>query len=125
MEENKFAESFLDFSGMPESMEELLKGKENHGLQANQALYAALWKETYGNEDVYLHENGSMVFTDMALYDQAQALWHQNERVIRFTNDQGFRFCVDYHPSIHSYSCYGYYTLTEQEARTLNALLGI
>ena len=28
MEENKFAESFLDFSGMPESMEELLKGKE-------------------------------------------------------------------------------------------------
>ncbi len=28
MEENKFAESFLDFSGMPESMEELLNGKE-------------------------------------------------------------------------------------------------
>jgi len=31
MEENKFAESFLDFSGMPESMEELLKGKEEVG----------------------------------------------------------------------------------------------
>ncbi|MCI5779478.1 MAG: 30S ribosomal protein S1 [Lentisphaeria bacterium] len=31
MEENKFAESFLDFSGMPESMEELLKGKEGAG----------------------------------------------------------------------------------------------
>jgi len=28
MEDNKFVESFLDFSGMPESMEELLKGKE-------------------------------------------------------------------------------------------------
>ena len=29
MEENKFAESFLDFSGMPESMEELLNGQES------------------------------------------------------------------------------------------------
>ena len=31
MEENKFAESFLDFSNMPESMEELLKGKDGAG----------------------------------------------------------------------------------------------
>ena len=31
MQENKFAESFLDFSDMPESMEELLKGKEEVG----------------------------------------------------------------------------------------------
>ena len=31
MQENNFVESFLDFSGMPESMEELLKGKEEVG----------------------------------------------------------------------------------------------
>ncbi len=31
MEENKFAESFLDFSGMPESMEDLLNGQEGAG----------------------------------------------------------------------------------------------
>ena len=31
MQEQNFAESFLDFSGMPESMEELLKGKEEVG----------------------------------------------------------------------------------------------
>ena len=31
MQENNFVESFIDFSGMPESMEELLKGKEEVG----------------------------------------------------------------------------------------------
>ena len=31
MQEQNFAESFLDFSGMPDSMEELLKGKEEVG----------------------------------------------------------------------------------------------
>ena len=31
MQENNFAESFLDFGGMPESMEELLRGSENAG----------------------------------------------------------------------------------------------
>ena len=31
MEENKFAESFLDFSGMPESMEDLLNSQEGAG----------------------------------------------------------------------------------------------
>ena len=31
MEENKFAESFLDFSGMPESMEDLLNCQEGAG----------------------------------------------------------------------------------------------
>lgn len=104
---------------------DLLKGKENHGLQANEERYAALWKETYGNEDVYLHENGSMIYTDMALHDQAHALWHENERLLRFTTADGFRFYVDYNPSIRAFSGYGYYALTEEEAHIMNQLLGI
>lgn len=131
---------------------DIMKGKANIGLKEHEKLYAKLWYDTYGNDDVYYDEEvGSMIYREAQTeppepvtytdadgnevtyyesntedYDKAHALWGEGERVVTFTTDKGFEFYMNYRPSISTIGFYdGYYLLTEGEVEELNDLLGV
>jgi hypothetical protein len=131
----------------------ILSGTVNDGLEANERRFAQAWYDAYGNDDVhYSEEEGRCVFrtertadsivtwTDEAgntvtantnadahsIYDQAQALWTEGERLLRITTDKGFQLMLDYFPSIRTVICGdGYYLLSAEDAAALDALLQI
>ncbi len=130
----------------------ILADKTNIGMAENNRLYAELWRDTYGNDDVYYDEESGTVreknlpkegttytYTtedgvtvavevggDTTVGELKRALWHTGQRQIRLTTARGFYFTVTYTPSIGTFSVGdGYYPLTEAETRQMSALLGI
>ena len=62
----------------------------------------------------------------ITLYETAHALWSEGERLIRISTDKGFQTVIDYFPSINTFIWHnGYYELSADEAKELNALLQI
>ncbi|MBE6949450.1 MAG: hypothetical protein E7456_06345 [Ruminococcaceae bacterium] len=130
----------------------IMAGKENIGLKEHEKLFAQLWYDTYGNDDVYYDEaSGSMIYreaqenppkavtytdtdgnevtyyeSDTEDYDKAHALWGEGERVVTITTDRGFEFYMNFRPSVCTISFYdGYYILTENEAEDMNSFLDV
>ena len=106
------------------SIFELLFGKSNSGLEANERRFAQLWYDTYGNDDVsYSEESQGCVYKNVADIDKAQELWTNGECLIQITIDKGYQFYIDYFPSIRTFSCCnGYYELSPEEAAYLSTL---
>lgn len=106
---------------------QILLGKSNSGLEANERRFAQLWYDTWGNEDVYYSEQeGHCVYRTLDAVERAQDLWTEGERVIWMINNQGYQLTIDYFPSIRTFICGdGYYELSEEEAQALNTLLNI
>lgn len=133
----------------------LLGGKENIGMEEHNRLFALLWQEVYGNDDVYYDESDGTVhyrsgltgepqthtYTDAEgneitevepdtvfeeIYETAHALWSQGERVVWFTTDKGFEFYLIFNPAIGTFSTHnGYYCMTSAEVAQMKALLEI
>lgn len=106
---------------------QILFGKSNSGLEANERRFAQLWYDTWGNEDVYYNEQeGCCAYRTLDAVERAQNLWTEGERVISIINNQGYQLMIDYFPSIRTFICGdGYYELSEEEAQALNTLLNI
>lgn len=110
-----------------EAILNILSGKVNHGLEANERRFAQAWYDTYGNDGIhYSEEHGHCVARETSLWDKAHELWNEGERIIRITTERGFRLTVDYHPAVRVFSCGdSYYDLSAEEVETLSALLQI
>ncbi len=130
----------------------ILAGRTNIGMAENNRLYANLWQDTYGNDDIYYDEESGTVrekniptegktytYTtedgvtvavevngNTDVYELKSALFHTGQCQIRITTARGFYFTVTYTPSIRTCSVgNGYYPLAESEAARMNALLQI
>lgn len=135
-----------------ESVFEILSGKTNSGLEANERRFAQAWYDAYGNDDVYYsEENGHCMFREVFsdeeattytddegntivqgpvnktnLHDKASALWTKGECIIQITTERGYQLTIDYFPSIRTFICgNGYYELSASDAEALNQLLQI
>lgn len=100
----------------------VMAGKKNIGLEENERRYEALWKDTYGNDDVY-YDGESMAYKTTDDVELAEKLWHKGERDIRFTTEKGYQFYAVYEPQIKTFECYGFYPVSDQEVEELNRLL--
>lgn len=109
------------------SVLEILSGKTNGGLEANERRFAQAWHDAYGNDDVYYsEEDGCCRFREEHAGEKAAELWTKNERIIRITTERGYRLTIDYFPSVRSFvSGNGYYELSAADAEALNRLLEI
>lgn len=129
----------------------ILSGKINHGLEANERLFAQAWYDAYGNDDVYYsEEDGHCVYRvisyeelitytddkgntvvqenskDTTISDKAHELWNERERIIQITTNRWFSLTIDYFPAVHVFVCGdGYYELSSDEVELLNSLLQI
>lgn len=107
----------------------VLVGKTDMGLQAHNQRLADVWKETYGNEDVYCDGETMHYGSDPAEYDrlsdQAHALWGEGEMVVWLETECGFRFYFLFVPSTNAISGFGYYPLSPEETDGLVRLLAI
>lgn len=110
-----------------EAIFEILSGKTNSGLEANERRFAQAWYDAYGNDNVFYSEAvGHCVYRETEFSDQAHALWQKDERIIRITTANGYRIDIDYFPSIRTFQFGdGYYDLSDIDAETLNQLLQI
>ena len=108
------------------SLCDILTDKENMGLAAHEKRYAALWKETMGNEDVFYSEDTGMVYTNDLTPDDTAPVWHKDQRIVTIHADNGFSLQFTYNPSISTFA-WGdeYFPLTEEEIASLNEILGI
>ena len=130
----------------------ILADKTNIGMAENNRLYANLWQDTYGNDDIYYDEESGTVreknipkegtaytYTtadgvtiaveirdDAEIEELKSALWHTGQCQIRIMTARGFYFAVTYTPSIRTCSVGdGYYRLSEAESARMNTLLKI
>ncbi|MBQ8748075.1 MAG: hypothetical protein IJZ08_09465 [Clostridia bacterium] len=130
----------------------ILADKTNIGMAENNRLYANLWQDTYGNDDIYYDEESGTVreknipterktytYTtedgvtvavevngNTDVYELKSALFHTGQRQILIATDRGFYFTVTYTPSIRTCSVGdGYYRLSEAESARMNTLLKI
>lgn len=130
----------------------ILADKTNIGMAENNRLYAKLWQDTYGNDDIYYDEESGTVreknipkegtaytyttedgvtvaveVSDDAEFEELKsALWHTGQCQIRIMTARGFYFTVTYTPSIRTCSVGdGYYRLSEAETARMNDLLKI
>lgn len=103
----------------------LFSGKVNHGLEANERLFAQAWHDAYGNDDIhYSEESGTCVAKEISLFDKAHELWSEGERIIQITTNRGFRLTIDYFPAVRVFACGdGYYEFSVNEVESLNSLL--
>ena len=142
----------VEDASVTEAIFEILSGKSNIGLKANERRFAQAWYDVYGNDDVYYSEEaGHCVYRstlsdeetttytddegntvvqnstqDTSIYDKAHELWTVGERVIEITTTKGYQLTIDYFPSIRVFICAnGYYELSAADAETLNQLLQI
>ncbi len=100
----------------------LLSGKTDIGMQANNERYAKLWQDIYGNNAVS-YDGESFYYSDEVDYDAVHEFWHENQRVLWLTTERGFRFLMQYNPSVQTMECFGYYDLEKEEIAVLNELL--
>ena len=142
----------VEDASVTERIFEILSGKSNIGLEANEQRFAQAWYDAYGNDDVYYSEEaGHCVYRstpsdeepttytddegntvvqnstqDTSLYDKAHELWTVGERVIEITTTKGYQLTIDYFPSIRVFICAnGYYELSDTDVEALNQLLQI
>lgn len=142
----------VEDASVTERIFEILSGKSNIGLEANERRFAQAWYDAYGNDDVYYSEEAghcvyrstpsdeeSTTYTDdkgntvvqnstqdTSLYDKAHELWTVGERVIEITTTKGYQLTIDYFPSIRVFICAnGYYELSDTDVEALNQLLQI
>lgn len=142
----------VEDASVTEAIFEILSGKSNIGLEANERRFAQAWYDAYGNDDVYYSEEaGHCVYRsvssdeepttytddegntvmqnstqDTSLYDKAHELWTKGERLIEITTTKGYQLTIDYFPSIRVFICAnGYYGLSDTDVEALNQLLQI
>lgn len=142
----------VEDASVTERIFEILSGKRNIGLEANERRFAQAWYDAYGNDDVYYSEEaGHCVYRstpsneelttytddegntvvqdstqDTSLHDKAHELWTVGERVIEITTTNGYQLTIDYFPSIRVFICAdGFYELSDTDVETLNQLLQI
>lgn len=142
----------VEDASVTEAIFEILSGKSNIGLEANERRFAQAWYDAYGNDDVYYSEEaGHCVYRsvssdeepttytddegntvmqnstqDTSLYDKAHELWTKGERLIEITTTKGYQLTIDYFPSIQVFICSnGYYELSAADIETLSQLLQI
>lgn len=142
----------VEDASVTEAIFEILSGKSNIGLEANERHFAQAWYDAYGNDDVYYSEEaGHCVYRsvssdeepttytddegntvvqnstqDTSLYDKAHELWTKGERLIEITTTKGYQLTIDYFPSIQVFICSnGYYELSAADIETLSQLLQI
>ena len=142
----------IEDASATEAVFEILSGKNNIGLEANERRFAQVWYDAYGNDDVYyseeaghcvyrsipsdeepttyMDEEGNTVVQnstqDTSLYDKAHELWTVGERVIEITTTKGYQLTIDYFPACRVFVCAnGYYELSATDVEMLNQLLKI
>lgn len=117
--------SEVEDEAVVEAILNILSGKINHGLEANERRFAQAWYDAYGNDGIHYSEaDGHCVARKIVLWDKAHALWNEGERIIQITTDRGFRLAVDYFPAVRVFTCGdSCYDLSAEEAEALNALL--
>lgn len=104
---------------------EILSGKTNSGLEANERRFGEAWLEYSGNDDFYFsEEDGCCVARDVSVYDEVTPFILNGERLIEITTNKGFRITIDFFPCIRSFVFgNGYYELSPEESTALTELL--
>lgn len=104
---------------------EILSGKVNSGLIANERRFADAWYEATGNSDFFFNEeDGYCQATDISVYDKVTEFITDGERLIEITTDKGFQITIDFFPCIRSFTFgNGYYELSPEESADLSLLL--
>ena len=129
----------------------MMSGCGNIGDQEASARRIQLWKDTYGNDDVYYDEEQKMIlfrsitpeessYTDangvtvteyhypegyQDPYDLAHQLWSEGERYLVMEAKDGLNLYVDYFPALGLfYSQNASFGLSEEQIESLNGIFG-
>ena len=120
---------------------QILAGKPDIGREEHAKRYVQIWKDAYGNDDIYYDADqqswmarerttpatdpyrGEPDYLDYSLLEQAHALFNSTARWIRIETETGMSRNFEFTPSICAF-CWdmGYYALSQEETQRLSQL---
>lgn len=141
------SDALFSYHGMPDSITEmtteiggeplreeavaeiiaLLSGKETVEYDVYAERAVALWKQTYGTDEVKLSESGGLNYS-MSDEEIRERLWAMTTPIsLWIKTDRGFdMLLIHYYPQFGLFNfSHRFYELSESEMQTLDGLLGI
>lgn len=133
-----------------ETLVDVLKGSNNIGFEELNRRLVSVWYERYGNDYVYLDEEGFIAYKDVSVdgedtddkanasgvigteseksrvpvKDLANELWRRDAFELVIEDNQGFRIILNYMPASGTISAFdGVFALTEEDMTLLETII--